>query len=108
MNRYDLKKLYSHCDYPSDGLDFTADLVLTDDEGKKPPLYFLIQTDYLAPLTLSPDVLLVEIAVKTEDETMELWNEAISEGGMQVHCLFYGPWKRKGGLSYEPLCVLEK
>lgn len=108
VKRYDLKKLYTRCDYPSGGLDFTADLVFLDDEGKKPPLYILIRTDYLAPLTLPPDVLLVEIAVRTEDEAMDLRNKEIIEGGDRVHCLFYGPWKRKGGLSYRPLCERKK
>lgn len=108
VKRYDLKKLYTRCDYPSGGLDFTVDLVLSDDEGKKPPLYILIRTDYLVPLTLPPDVLLVEIAVRTEEAAERLRNEDIIEGGERVHCLFYGPWKRKGGLSYGPLCEREK
>jgi hypothetical protein len=43
-----------------------ADLVLHDGKGTMPPVYLQIRTDYLAPLVLPSDVLLIEIAVKDE------------------------------------------
>ncbi len=102
--RYDLKKIYDHCDYPSGGLNFTADLMLYDGKGKLPPVYIVIRTDYLAPLDLPPDVLLIEIAVSDEERVELLGSEAILEGGDRVHCLYYGPWKRQGGVSSRRLC----
>ena len=93
---YDLKTILPLCDYPSGGLDFTADLVLMDGagKGKRPPVYIQVRTDYLAPLTLPPDILLIEVAVKDEEEAMRLGTEDIIEGGDEVHCQFLGPWKR--------------
>lgn len=102
--RFDLKRIYDICDYPSDSLDFHADLVLLDSSGKKQPLYLLVRTDYLAPLDLPPDLLLIEVAVKDEFSAVALSREAVSEGGERVNCRFYGPWKRRGGLSSRPLC----
>ena len=106
VKRYDLKTILPQCDYPSGGLDFTADLVLYDGagKGKRPPVYLQIRTDYLAPLTLPPDVLLIEVTVKDEEEAVILRTEVIIEGGDKVHCLYYGPWKRRGGFSSGPLC----
>ena len=102
--RYDLKNTHDTCDYPSGGLDFTADLVLLDSAGKKPSVYIQVRTDYLAPLTLPPDVLMIEVAVSDEEAAVRLRNEAIIECGDMVHCQFLGPWKRRGGLSSGPLC----
>ena len=102
--RYGLKKIYDICDYASDGPDFHADLVILDSTGKKPPVYLLVRTDYLAPLNLPPDVLLIEIAVKDEFSAVALSREAFLEGGEKVNCQFYGPWKRRGGVSERALC----
>ena len=102
--RFDLKKIYDRCDYPSGALAFTADMLLFSSSGTMPPVYLQIRTDYLAPLDLPPDVLLIEIAVKDEYEAVILGEEDIIEGGDKVHCQFLGPWKRRGGLSSGPLC----
>ena len=69
-----------------------------------PPVYLQIRTDYLAPLVLPPDVLLIEIVVKDEYEAVILGEEDIIEGGDKVHCQFLGPWKRQGGVSSRRLC----
>ena len=106
MKRYDLKTILPLCDYPSGGLEGTAHLVLYDGAGKgiRPPVYIQVRTDYLAPLELPPDVLLLKVAVKDEEEAKLLGAEDIIEGGDKVHCQFLGPWKRRGGLSSGPLC----
>ena len=101
---FDLKKIYDRCDYPSGELDFSADLVLFSSSGTMPPVYLQIRTDYLAPLDLPPDVLLIEIAVSDERAVELLSMEPILEGGDSVHCLFRGPWKRQGGVSSRRLC----
>ena len=61
--RFDLKKIYDRCDFPSGELDFTADMVLFSSSGTMPPVYLLIRTDYLAPLDLPSGVLLIEGSV---------------------------------------------
>lgn len=106
--RFDLKKIYDRCDYPSGELDFMADLVLHDGKRTMPPVYLQIRTDYLAPLDLPPDVLLIEIAVKDERAVELLSMEPILEGGDMVHCQFLGPWKRQGGVSSRRLCGKER
>ena len=106
--RFDLKKVYDRCDFPSGNLSFPADLVLHDNAGKMPSVYILIRTDYLAPLDLPPDVLLIEIAVKDEHAVELLSGDPILECGDKVHCLYYGPWKRRGSVSSRKLCEKDR
>lgn len=106
--RFDLKKICDRCDYPPDNLGFATDLVLYSSAGTVQTVYILVRTDYLAPLVLPPDVLLIEIAVNDERSVELLSKEPILEGGERVHGLYYGPWKRRGGASSRRLCEKEQ
>lgn len=106
---YDLHKVYDRCEFHLEPSPI-ADLVLEDSKGKRPPMYLYFRTNILDGLKWPPDILVIDMPLRNEAEIEAYVREPILEPEMngsrhyEVFPRFWGPFKRRGGLSSVPLC----
>ena len=106
---YDLHRVYDRCEFHLEQSP-VADLVLKDSRGEKPPMYLYVRTNILDGVTWPPDILVIDMPVRSEAEVDAYVRGPILEPDMhsprryEVFPRFWGPFKRQGGVSVTPLC----